>query len=118
MFGLGAAQGALEIYERLEMWEEVAICYQAAGRRGKAEEVIREQLQIQQTPLMLCLLGDVTQVTHLQAICWLTPFVTVCTRMQNPEHYKEAWELANHRSARAQKSLGMWYLKQQKVWLR
>eukprot|EP00731_Ephydatia_muelleri_P026260 Em0018g360a len=93
MFGLGAAQGALEIYERLEMWEEVAICYQAAGRRGKAEEVIREQLQIQRTPLMLCLLGDVTQ---------------------NPEHYKEAWELANHRSARAQKSLGMWYLKQQK----
>ena len=63
MFGLGAVGGALEIYQRLEMWEEVAVCYQAAGRRGKAEEVIREQLKVHRTPAMLCLLGDVTQVS-------------------------------------------------------
>lgn len=59
---LGVVQGALEVYQRLELWEEVAACYQAAGRKGRAEEVVRERLEEQETPTLWCILGDVTQV--------------------------------------------------------
>ena len=60
---LGCLQSALELYERLEMWEEMAECLQAVGRTGKAEEVLRQQLAIEETPTLWCLLGDVTKVT-------------------------------------------------------
>lgn len=60
---LGSVGGALEVYERLEMWEEVTECLCARGRRGRAEEVVREQLKVKgDTPTLWCLLGDVTEV--------------------------------------------------------
>lgn len=62
MVSLGVVQGAVEVYQRLELWEEVATCYQAAGRRGRAEEVVRERLREHETPTLWCILGDVTQV--------------------------------------------------------
>ena len=62
LVSLGVVQGAVEVYQRLELWEEVATCYQAAGRRGRAEEVVRERLKEHETPTLWCILGDVTQV--------------------------------------------------------
>ena len=62
LISLGVVQGAVEVYQRLELWEEVATCYQAAGRRGRAEEVVRERLREHETPTLWCILGDVTQV--------------------------------------------------------
>ena len=62
LVSLGVVQGAVEVYQRLELWEEVATCYQAAGRRGRAEEVVRERLREHETPTLWCILGDVTQV--------------------------------------------------------
>ena len=60
---LGCLQSALELYERLEMWEEMAECLQSVGRTGRAEEVLRQQLAVSETPTLWCLLGDVTKVT-------------------------------------------------------
>ena len=62
LVSLGVVQGAVEVYQRLELWEEVATCYQAAGRRERAEEVVRERLKEHETPTLWCILGDVTQV--------------------------------------------------------
>ena len=62
LVSLGVVQGAVEVYQRLELWEEVATCYQAAGRKGRAEEVVRERLREHETPTLWCILGDVTQV--------------------------------------------------------
>ena len=60
---LGSVQSALEIYERLEMWTEVVECLSAGGRKGRAEEVVRGRLAVAESPVMWCLLGDVTQVS-------------------------------------------------------
>ncbi|XP_076363543.1 tetratricopeptide repeat protein 27 [Tachypleus tridentatus] len=87
---LGAVKSALEVSLRLELWEDVISCYHVLQRNDKAEAVIRNQLQLKETPLMWCFLGDVTN---------------------NPDHYHTAWELSKHRSARAQKSLGYFYFR-------
>ena len=59
---IGCLQSALELYERLEMWQEMAECLQAVGRSGKAEEVLRQQIAVNETPTLWCLLGDTTKV--------------------------------------------------------
>ena len=50
--------------------------------------MIREQLAIKETPNLWCFLGDVTR---------------------SIEHYEKAWELSNHKSARAQRCMGYLY---------
>lgn len=60
----------------------------------KAETVIREQLAIKETANLWCFLGDVTN---------------------NITCYEKAWELSNHRSARAQRCLGYIYLGKEDV---
>ena len=41
---LGGLRTALEIYERLEMWAEVALCWAASDREDEACKIIRRQL--------------------------------------------------------------------------
>ncbi|CAN9438012.1 unnamed protein product [Alternaria alternata] len=41
---LGGLRSALEIYERLEMWAEAALCYAATEKEERARKMIRRQL--------------------------------------------------------------------------
>ncbi|XP_078590930.1 tetratricopeptide repeat protein 27-like isoform X2 [Branchiostoma floridae x Branchiostoma japonicum] len=93
LISLGAVSSALDVFLRLHMWEDAITCYQQLGRYQKAEQLIRDQLAVQETPTLLCLLGDVTG---------------------EKQHYEKAWELSNHRSARAQRSLGWINFKEEK----
>lgn len=103
---LGGLRTALEIYERLELWAEVALCWAATEREDKAKKVIERQLyedrpdgveteRVERNPLppnaprLLCILGDIES---------------------NPKHYERAWEVSNHRYSRAKRSLGRHYL--------
>nr|CAD7257445.1 unnamed protein product [Timema shepardi] len=79
---LGAINSALDIYLRLEKWEEVISCYTLLKLRHKAAEVIRQELEKKETVKMLCLLGDATD----DVSC-----------------YEKAWELSKHKSGRAQR---------------
>ncbi|KIK61655.1 hypothetical protein GYMLUDRAFT_58718 [Collybiopsis luxurians FD-317 M1] len=116
---LGVIKSALEIYERLEMWEEVVKCHVSlerpdrgitivkdllAGDKVESETVIsrekksyavdlekrKQSLDTAREAKLWCILGD------------LEPEQAV-------EHYKRAWEVSKHTSGRAMRSLGGYY---------
>ncbi|KAI8974403.1 hypothetical protein BDB01DRAFT_806458 [Pilobolus umbonatus] len=90
---LGVIRSALEIFERLEMWEDVISCYQMLEQPVKAKEVLKTLMDAQpDSPKYWCLLGD------LEA---------------EPKHWLKSWELSNHHYARAMRSLGSYYYKRQ-----
>ncbi|KAI9372637.1 hypothetical protein BJX61DRAFT_431993 [Aspergillus egyptiacus] len=108
---LGGLRTALDIYERLQMWAEVALCYAATEKEGKAKAVTRRQLYEPtgqdpddenekfegpelsplpaDAPRLFCILGDLES---------------------DPTMYERAWEVSNRRYARAQRSLARHYL--------
>jgi tetratricopeptide (TPR) repeat protein len=113
---LGGLRSALDIYSRLEMWPEAALCYAATEREDKAARIVRRQLFHSSSgpdhdaqadedaeewkgparepppgdaPRLYCILGDIDK---------------------DPLLYEQAWEVSNERYARAQRSLGRhWY---------
>jgi tetratricopeptide (TPR) repeat protein len=58
---LGVVTSAAEIFEELELWDEVVECYRIAGKESKAEEVVRKRLAENETPRMYAALGDLTK---------------------------------------------------------
>ncbi|EPS35231.1 hypothetical protein H072_11484 [Dactylellina haptotyla CBS 200.50] len=130
---LGGLRTALEIYERLGMWAEVALCWAGVDKEGKAAGIVRKLLyegEMPKTefeednvrddkdgdeeeeeiiitdedeeepvernpppaeaPRLWCILGDLEG---------------------NHEFYEKAWEVSGGRYARAQRSLGVYYLR-------
>ncbi|KAF8592276.1 tetratricopeptide repeat domain 27 [Ramaria rubella] len=107
---LGIVKSALQIFERLEMWEEVVKCWQVMerpqkgiaivydlleGRKEEAEQVLargktsRRRDSAREAKLW-CLLGDL-EPEHART------------------HYERAWEVSNETSGRAMRSLGGYY---------
>lgn len=57
MLNLGLAKEALEIYKKIDSWEEIVVCYTLLHDRKKTAEVLREQLKKKPTAKLYCLLG-------------------------------------------------------------
>ena len=113
---LGVVKSALEIFERLEMWEEAVRCWQSieqrdrglsvvrdllAGRRAEAETVLargkasatgprRAVLDAAREAKLWCLLGE------------LEP-------ERAREHFERAWVVSGETSGRAMRSLGGYF---------
>lgn len=111
---LGGLRSALEIYERLELWAEVALCLAATEQEGRARRMVRRQLfqasssqandaddddmdkyegaerlpPPADAPRLYCILGDIDQ---------------------DPAMYEKAWYVSGQKYARAQRSLGRFY---------
>jgi tetratricopeptide (TPR) repeat protein len=111
---IGGLRSALEIYERLEMWAEAALCWAATEKEDKARRVMRKQLfhatsgndedadldseewegpardpPPAEAPRFYCILGDIERDLSM---------------------YEKAWEVSGSRYARAQRSLGQHYI--------
>ncbi|KIX97648.1 uncharacterized protein Z520_06426 [Fonsecaea multimorphosa CBS 102226] len=111
---MGGLKTALDIYNRLQMHAEVALCLAATDQEGKAVELLKDllfaELQQEETaadtedsrrrqlrspppadaPRLLCILGDITD---------------------DPSYYSLAWTVSANRYARAQRSLGRYHTK-------
>lgn len=111
---LGGLRSALEIYERLEMWAEAALCYAATEKEETAKRMVRRQLYHTTSGIpdleadddetwegeervpppadaarLYCIIGDVDN---------------------DPIMYEKAWSVSGERYARAQRSLGRHWL--------
>ncbi|KAJ5100340.1 hypothetical protein N7456_006392 [Penicillium angulare] len=108
---LGGLRTALEIYERLQMWAEAALCYAATERELKAKSMVRRQLYEAKgddendenemfegperttlpgdAPRLFCILGDIDK---------------------DEKMYERSWEVSGQRYSRAQRSLARHYL--------
>jgi len=90
LLSIGALRSAAELFERLQLWDNVIECYQYEEKEAKAEELVRKRLAVSPTPKLHCILGDLKQ---------------------DPAEYEKAWELSNGHYARAMRSLGAHYFK-------
>ncbi|KAG7121479.1 TPR repeat-containing protein C19B12.01 like [Verticillium longisporum] len=131
---VGSLVSALEIFKRLRLWAEVALCLATAaaashddesgrgsGGEEKAKGIMRWRL-FHATGTTSPVDPDVEDlpddVVHLTPAHFSGPerspavpnaprlFCILGDLEQDPSHYLRAWEISNHRFARAQKSLG------------
>lgn len=58
---LGLINSSLEIYTNLKMWDDAIKCLITLDKRDQAEQMIRKQLSIKETPDLYCSLGEVTR---------------------------------------------------------
>ncbi|KAM4062118.1 tetratricopeptide repeat domain-containing protein [Hirsutella rhossiliensis] len=138
--GVGSLTSALEIFKRLHLWAEVALCLassaasddeqgRGSGGEEKAKAIIRWRL-FHRT-------GDEAPKTTdpddegIQDVTLLKPgdyagpertppppnaprlWCILGDLEDDPGYYERAWEISSHRFARAQKSLGEHYLQRQ-----
>ncbi|KAL8723338.1 MAG: hypothetical protein Q9225_000321, partial [Loekoesia sp. 1 TL-2023] len=121
---LGGLRTALEIYERLQMWAEVALCWAANEREDKARKIIRQQLYTSENPSEESFQAkpsvddDDISVNDLTIDQYPPPvdaprlFCILGDLEKSPSAYEKAWEVSNHRYARAQRSLGKYFFNQ------
>jgi tetratricopeptide (TPR) repeat protein len=88
MLNLGLVKAALDVFLRLQQWEDVIVCYTTLQLRHKAAEIIQQEIDKEPTAKLYCLLGDATD----DVAC-----------------YSKAWEFSNHRSSKAQRHWGNYY---------
>ncbi|GAA5840312.1 hypothetical protein JCM9279_002343 [Rhodotorula babjevae] len=109
---LGVVKSALDIFTRLEMWDEVARCWMTLERPDRGVQVIRDLLEgakSESDAVMHDRKGAGARTFRggekREAKLWCT----LGELERKPEHYERAWEVSGHTSSRAQRSLGAVY---------
>ncbi len=85
---MGIVTSAAELFEEVELWDEVVECYRRAGKENKAEQVVRKRLLEAETPRMWAALGDITK---------------------DPTHYERALEVSRGKYSGAYIALGKYH---------
>lgn len=92
---LGAYRTAAAIFERREMWDEHIACLIQLGERQAAEDLLNGRLRERpRDSKLLCILGELKD---------------------DPALYEKAWEVSGGRFGRAMRSLGMHYIKNDRI---
>lgn len=61
LLSVGLKKESIDIYLKLQLWEEVIVCYTLLNLRHEATEVVKEQLEKNPTVKLWCLLGIVNK---------------------------------------------------------
>ena len=102
---LGVVKSALEIFERLEMWEEAVKCWQAIEQRDMALNVVRDLLagrREEADAVRARARGRLDTAREARLWCLLGELEPERAR----EHFARAWEVSRETSGRAMRSLG------------
>lgn len=77
---MGCTSEALQIFEQLEMWEEVVDCYRRLKQLEKAEKLVRELItKKKDEPSFYCILGDITNnLDYYKQAIEVLPFFHIC----------------------------------------
>lgn len=123
---VGVTRSALEIFSRLEMWEDAVLCLQRMEREDEAEKIVRDLLEgkkvesdivstLAKSTLteerkskmgkaregkLWCLLGDITLGSDKASID------PRGTKEAAVEYYEKAWTVSGGTSSRSRRSLG------------
>ena len=109
---LGVVKSALDIFERLEMWEEVVKCWQSMERRDKALAIVRDLLEGRKAEADIVISrGKTASSNHRQGLDISREAKLWCLlgdlEPENAsEHYNRAWSVSKETSGRAMRSLG------------
>lgn len=109
---IGVVKSALEIFERLEMWEEVVKCWQSMERRDQAIAIVRDLLQgrKEEAESVISRGKDVSSARRTTLDSAREAKLWCLLGDLEPEHaiahYERAWRLSKETSGRAMRSLG------------
>lgn len=115
---IGVVKSALEIFERLEMWEQVVMCWQSMERRDKGIAVVRDLLEGRKAEAETVISrGKANSDTRRQTLDSAREAKLWCLLGDlEPnhalEHYTRAWQVSKETSGRAVRSLGGFYFAQ------
>ena len=115
---LGVLRSALEIFERIELWEEVVQCLGLLARQTEAIEVLRDLLAGRKLEADVMLQqkrieNEASSIPHArfararEAKLWCLLGDLEPDKCE--EHYLKAWDVSQSSSARAARSLGGYY---------
>ncbi|KFY17630.1 hypothetical protein V492_00525 [Pseudogymnoascus sp. VKM F-4246] len=115
----GSLVSALEIFKRLQLWPEVALCYHSIGQEDNARRVIRRQLYYSTKGPEMDKYGiddDEVRTDKWEGEVRSPPpphaprlWCIIGDLEQDPSCWERAWEISNHHYPRAQRTLGEYY---------
>ncbi|KAJ3536817.1 hypothetical protein NMY22_g5865 [Coprinellus aureogranulatus] len=112
---LGVIKSALEIFERLEMWEDVVQCWSSLSRPDKGITIVRDLLEGRRAEADLVLSRGKEISEKRRAVQDATREAKLWCLLGDlepdhaPEHYRKAWSVSKASSGRAMRSLGGYY---------
>jgi tetratricopeptide (TPR) repeat protein len=117
--GAGSLISALEIFKRLQLWAEVALCYHSVGQEDKARQIVRRQLFHSSKGAQMddFAIDNEEVVTEMWDGDVRSPPPPHAPRLwcilgdlnQDPVCWQRAWDISKGRYARAQRTLGEYY---------
>ena len=112
---LGVVKSALEIFERLEMWEEVVKCYGALEKPEKGIVIVRDLLEGRKAEVEAVISRSKPNTGHRQVVKDAAREAKLWCLLGDLEpdnavdHYERAWTISKETSGRAMRSLGGYY---------
>ena len=106
---IGVVKSALEVFEKLEMWEHVVRCWQSMERPDKGIAIVKDLLEGRKAEADVVLSrGRASRTTKLDVVreAKLWCLLGDMEPANAVRHYTHAWEISSHTSARAVRSLG------------